>query len=53
MFKMVLMIIRFFFLLASSKNRNIIIENVMLKKENEILKWRKKQKLKFKFFDSM
>ncbi|MBC8185883.1 transposase [candidate division KSB1 bacterium] len=53
MFKLILTIVRFFFLLISSKNRNIVIENAILKKENEILKRRKKQKLKFKFFDRL
>ena len=53
MFKIFLTIIRIFFLFVSSKNRNVIIENAILKKENEILKRRKKQKFRFKFFDRL
>ena len=53
MFKFILMIIRTILMLFSKRHRDIIVENAILKKENEILKRKKKEKIKFLFFNRL
>ncbi len=51
MFDFLLMIIRIIFIFIPKNKKDIIIENIILKKENEILKRKKKERIKFKFSD--
>ncbi len=51
MFDFLLMIIRIVFVFIPKNKKDIIIENIVLKKENEILKRKKKERIKFKFSD--
>ncbi len=51
MFNFIFIIIRFVFSLISKKNKDIIVENMVLKKENQILKRKKRERIKFRFFD--
>ncbi len=51
MFDFLLMIIRIVFVFIPKNKKDIIIENIILKKENEILKRKKKVRIKFKFSD--
>ena len=53
MFNFILLMMRAVFLLLSVKQINIAVENAILKKENEILKRKKKDRIKFKFFDRL
>ncbi len=50
MFDFLLMIIRIVFVFIPKNKKDIIIENIILKKENEILKRKKKERMKFKLF---
>ncbi len=51
MFNFVFHLIRIFFSLFFPNNSNIIIQNIILWKENEILKRKQKKRIGFKFFD--
>lgn len=51
MFNFLLMIIRIVFIFIPKHKKDIIIENIILKKENEILKRKNKKRIKFKFSD--
>ncbi len=51
MFNFLLMIIRIVFVFIPKNKKDIIIENIILRKENEILKRKKKERIKFKFSD--
>ncbi len=51
MFDFLLMIIRIVFVFIPKNKKDIIIENIILKKENEILRRKKKERIKFKFSD--
>ncbi len=53
LFDFILLIMRAVFFLISSGQKDIIVENTILKKENEILKRKKKDRIKFKFFDRL
>jgi len=53
MFNFILLIMRWIFFLFPSKQLDILVENAILKKENEILKRKKKSRLKFMFFDRL
>ena len=53
MFNFILTILRVIFSLFSTKHMDIVIANAILKKENEILKRKKKKKLKFRFSDRL
>jgi len=53
MFNFIVTILRVIFLLFSARNIDIVITNALLKKENEILKRKRKHKLKFRFFDRL
>ena len=53
MFNFIVTIFRVIFLLFSARNEDIVITNVILKKENEILKRKRKDRLKFRFFDRL
>ena len=53
MFKFVLAILRIIILLFSAKRMNIVIANAILKKENEILKRKRTDRIKFRFFDRL
>ena len=53
MFNLILLIMRSIFFLFSSRQLDILIENAILKKENEILKRKKNDRLKFRFFDRL
>ena len=41
------------FLAFFSETNKQPVENAILKKENEILKWKKKDRIKFRFFDRL
>ena len=53
MFNFILTIFRIMFLLFSARNMDIVLANAIMKKENEILKRKIKDRLKFKFFDRL
>ena len=53
MFNFILLIIRGVFFLFPSKQLDMIVENAILKKENDILKRKKKIRIKFRFFDRL
>jgi len=53
MFNFIVTIFRAIFLLFSARHMDIVIKNAILKKENEILKRKKKERIKFKFFDRL
>ena len=53
MFHITVAILRAIFLLFTVSARDIIIENVILKKENKILKRKNKKRIKFGFFDRL
>ena len=53
MFNFIVAIFRVIFMLFSVRKMNIIIENVILKKENEILKRNYKKRIRFLFFDRL
>ena len=53
MFNFIIMIIKIVLSLISKKKKDIIIENMVLKKENQILKRKKKERIKFKFSDKI
>jgi hypothetical protein len=53
MFNFILTIFRVIFLLFSARNIDIVIANAILQKENEILKRKRKDRLKFRFFDRL
>ena len=45
MFNLILLIMRSIFFLFPSRQLDILIENAVLKKENEILKWKVRRKI--------
>jgi hypothetical protein len=45
--------VRAVFLLFSARKIEVVVENAILQKENEILKRKKKDRLKFRFFDRL
>jgi len=51
LFNFILLIMRAIFFLFPSRQLNILVENAILKKENEILKRKKKGRIKFRFYD--
>ena len=53
LFNFILLIMRAIFFLFPSRQLNILVENAILKKENEILKRKKKGRLKFRYFDKL
>ena len=53
LFKFILIIIRAVFLLYPTRQMEMVVENAILKKENEILKRKKKDRIKFRFFDRL
>ena len=53
MFNFILLIMRAVFFLMSARQMEIIVENSILKKENEILKRKKKDRIKFRFSDRL
>ena len=53
MFNLILLIIRVVFFLIPTKQMDMIIENSILKKEDEILKRKKKGRIKFRFLDRL
>ena len=53
MFNFIFHLFRIFFSLFFSDNKNIIIQNIVLWKENEILKRKLKKRVRFKFFDKV
>ena len=53
MFNFILLIMKAVFFLFSTAHMDMIIENSILKKENEILKRKKKGRIKFVFFDRL
>jgi len=53
MFNFIVTIFRVVFLLFSSRHMDIVLKNAILKKDNEILKRKKKERIKFKFFDRL
>ena len=53
MFNFIVAIFRVIFMLFSARKMNIIIENTILKKENEILKRNNKKRISFLFFDRL
>ena len=53
MFNFILLIMRWIVFLFPSKQLDILVENAILKKENEILKREKKDRLKFRFIDRL
>ena len=53
MFNFIFHLIRIFFSLFFPNNRNIIIQNIILSKENEILKRKLKKRIRFKFIDKL
>jgi len=53
MFNFILLIMRSIFFLFPSNQRDILVENSILKKENEILKRKKKSRIKFRFIDRL
>jgi hypothetical protein len=53
MFNFILTIFRVIFLFFSARNIDIVIANAILQKENEILKRKRKDRLKFRFFDRL
>ncbi len=53
MFHFIVLLIKAVFLLFSGKKKDVIIENLILKKELEILKWKKVARIKFRFIDKL
>jgi len=53
MFNFIVAIFRAVFLLFSARQMDIVIKNVILIKENEILKRKKKERIKFRFCDRL
>jgi len=53
MFNFFLLIMRSIFFLFPSRQLDMIVENAILKKENDILKRKKKIRIKFRFFDRL
>ena len=53
MFNLILLIMRAIFFLFPSRQLDMIVENAILKKENEILKRKKKGRIKFRFLDRL
>jgi len=53
MFKFIVAIFRVILLVFSVRHMDIVIKNAILKKENEILKRKKTERIKFKFFDRL
>ena len=53
MFYLILFLVRILFILISGKKKNIILEIMILKKENEILKRKNKKRIKFRFVDKL
>ena len=53
MFNFILTIFRIMFLLFSARNMDIVLANAIMKKENEILKRKRKDRLNSKFFDRL
>ena len=53
MFNIILLVMRWIFFLFPTGQLKILVENAILKKENEILKRKKKDRLKFRFFDRL
>lgn len=51
-FNFILLIMKINFFFVSSR-QDIIVENAILKKENEILKRKKRGRIKFRFFDRL
>ena len=53
MFNFILLIIQAVFFLIPTAQMDIIVENLILKKENEILKRKKKGRIKFRLLDRL
>ena len=53
MFSFIFHLIKIFFSLVFPNNRNIIIQNIILWKENEILKRKLKKRIRLKFIDKL
>ena len=53
MLDIILLIMQAVFFLFPSRQLNILVENAILKKENEILKRKKKGRIKFRFYDRL
>ena len=53
MFNFILAILRVIFLFLSPKRMDIVMSNAILKKENDILKRQRRERLKFRFFDKL
>jgi len=53
MFNFILLIMRTVFFLIASRQKDMIVENAVLKKENDILKRKKKGRIRFRFFDRL
>ena len=53
MFNFIVAILRVIFKMCSERKLNIILENGILKKENEIIKRRNIKRIKFYFFDRL
>ncbi len=53
MFHMIVSILRVLFSMFTGRMRDILIENVILKKENRILKRKNKKRIQFRFSDRL
>ena len=53
MFNFIVTIFRVVFLLFSARQMDIVLKNALLKKENEILKRKNKERIKFRLFDRL
>ena len=53
MFHLIVLLIKSLFLLFSGKKRDVVIENLILKKEITILKRKNKKRIRFKFIDKL
>jgi hypothetical protein len=51
MFKLIVLLIKLVFYSSAKLSNDLILENMLLRKENEILKRQIKKRIKFKFFD--
>ena len=53
MFHFIVLLIKAVFLLFPGKRKDVIIENLVLRKELEIIKRKNKKRIKFKFIDKL